>query len=476
MDDCVLVLGGGPAGMFCALELSKAGRMLTVVEKDDCVGGLSRTLDFNFRGESWRTDIGPHRFFSKNQYLYGLIKEVLGVEWIKVDRFTRFYVNGRFFKYPVEIKNALLGVGPYIAFRMGFDYAVEKAKGALARDEPRSFEDYVVRNFGRTLGEFNMLNYTEKIWGIPCSRINPDWAVQRIKGLSVYSTLKNAVMKSKDSPKTLVDQFYYPKNGAGMLYERIGKKVASEGSRILLNSQPERITHEGGRIMSVLVKTPDGVEEFSPRQLVSSIPIMKLASLLEPKPPAEVFEALKKLRYRALVCVFILVDRPSVGRDNWVYFPDKTIPFGRVSEMKNFSRVMSPEGKTSLFVEFFCFEGDDVWNAPDENVFNIAVESLHKTGFLNGRDALKYYVLRIPGAYPVYDLEYRDNLRKVKDYLNGFANLQYIGRSGRFKYTNQDHSIEMGILAARNIIEGAQKYDLEEVGTENDYFEKGYIP
>ena len=224
MNKEVLILGAGPAGMAAAFELYIAGKSFIVVEKNEAVGGLARTLQY---GE-FRTDIGPHRFFSQNQYLYDFIEDLLGEHWIKVDRLTRFYINGKFFLYPVELKNALLNVGPYKAFRILFDYLSERVKKIFVKRNPVSFEEQVVSDFGRALAELNMLNYTEKVWGLPCSEISPDWSKQRIKGLSLKEVIKKAVIKSKGGPKTLVDQFYYPDLGTGLIYEKIKERILSE--------------------------------------------------------------------------------------------------------------------------------------------------------------------------------------------------------------------------------------------------------
>jgi protoporphyrinogen oxidase len=231
MNEEVLILGAGPAGMAAAFELYRAGKSFLVIEKNERVGGLARTFQY---GE-FRTDTGPHRFFSQNQYLYDFIEDLLGESWIKVDRLTRFYINDKFFLYPVQLKNALLNVGFSGAFRILFDYLSQRVKKIFVNKDLVSFEEQVVSDFGRALAELNMLNYTEKIWGLPCSEISPDWSKQRIKGLSLKEVIKKAIIKSKAGPKTLVDQFYYPDLGTGLIYERIKERIlayAGGGSQI----------------------------------------------------------------------------------------------------------------------------------------------------------------------------------------------------------------------------------------------------
>jgi len=459
----ILILGAGPAGMACAMELFKAGANFTLVEKAEQVGGLAKTYQFG----KFRTDNGPHRFFSQNKYLYDFVEDLLGERWIKVDRFTRFYINGKFYKYPVEWKNALFTMGLWKSSRVFLDYLIERLK--FFKGEPENFEEYIVSTFGRTLAEFNFLNYTEKVWGLPCSKLSVDWANQRIRGLTVTSLLKSALF-NKISAKSLVDQFYYPSLGTGLIYEEIKKRIEKK-CPVLLKRSPTEIKHSKNRITEVILNTGDN---FKPDNLVSSIPLPFFVKLLNPAPPKNVLEALKNLRYRSQVYLFLTIDKPSVSKDQWIYFPGYEVPFGRVSEMKNFSKEMAPPDKTSLFVEYFCWEGDDIWNKNKEELKEITVTWLEKLGLIKSNEVLDSFLIKQPNVYPVYDLDYKKHLDVLKAYLDGFSNLMYIGRPGRFKYNNQDHSLEMGILAARSIIEG-KKYNIEDVGAEKSYFERGYL-
>ncbi|MBM3282108.1 MAG: hypothetical protein FJY86_02080 [Candidatus Diapherotrites archaeon] len=464
----VLILGAGPSGMAAGMELYKKNISFEFVEKNNQVGGLARTMEFG----GFKTDIGPHRFFSKNQYLYTFIEELLGEKWILVNRFTRFYANGKLFKYPNDIMEVLTKFGPINLIRAVTDYGFEKARSKIAPRKMNSFEDYAIANFGKTLAEVNMINYTEKVWGIPCKDISVDWAQQRIKGLGLTAILKKALLKSKDV-KTLVDQFYYPDEGTGLIYEAIKKKVEKTNT-FHLESVPTAVHHENNKIVSVDIKTKDKTKTFAPEHLLTSIPMTEFVKLMSPAPPRDVLEAASRLRYRSQVYLFITINKPSVSPDQWIYFPPKEIPFGRIAEMNNFSKKMSPPGKTSLMIEFFCWEGDEIWNASKEKLLQDTVFWLNKLGFLSMNEVENAYLHRQTNVYPVYNIGYEKNLDVVKNYLNQFTNLEYIGRPGRFRYTNQDHSLEMGILAARSIIE-KKDYDLDKVGSENEYFEKGTI-
>lgn len=472
MDIEILILGAGPSGISAAFELKKSDKSFTVIEKNEEVGGLARTLQY---GE-FKTDIGPHRFFSKDQYLYDFIGDLLDKRWIKVDRLTRFYINGKLFFYPVEIKDALLKVGPYKAFRIIFDYLLEKTKNKFIKKNLHSFEDYVISNFGRTLAELNILNYTEKIWGLPCTKISQDWAKQRIKGLSLMTLIKKTFTKFKEGPKTLVDQFYYPDSGTGLIYEKIRERIlSSDNYYIKTNSFPVKIIHHDKKIAELVINIEGYKQITKPEYVISSIPITEFIELLEPKVPPEILQTIKNLKFRSHISLFITFNRYSIFHDQWIYFPDKEIPFGRIMEPKNFSKKMSPEDKTSLLVEFFCNENDRIWNMSKKELFELGIKWLEKLDFIKRNDVINYYIHKEKYAYPVYDLTYKYHLEKVKSYLNQFKNLQCIGRAGNFRYNNQDHALEMGILAARNIIEGNQ-YNIEEVSGGQEYFEKGYVP
>ena len=475
-DPPILILGGGPAGLACAMELSRRGRQSTIIEKDEMVGGLAKTLTFREGEHTFLTDIGPHRFFSKNKYLYDFIEDLLQEEWRKVPRLTRQFIEGKFYDYPVNAMQVFKNIGPWKSLRIAIDYAWARLCYGFFKKKMTTFEDYVVANFGRTLAEFSMINYTEKIWGIPASTIHPDWARQRISGLNLFSVLKNALgLGGKKGPKSLVDEFYYPQFGTGRIYQAIDERLRKNGTRIDTNSEPVQIRHDGTKITEVDVRYADGsVKTIQPGHVVESVPITRFLELLEPKPPKEVLDAAKGLKWRNQVYLFVTLDKDSVTKDNWIYFPNKEIPFGRTSEMKNFSPDMCPKGKTSFFVEFFAFEEDAVWTMTKEQVMELVLPYFEKWGFFTKKDVRETYLIKRSCVYPVYDMGYDERLSVVRGWLDKLQNLIYLGRPGRFRYTNQDHSLEMGITACQMIVEG-RKYDLDAIGSENEYFEKGPV-
>ncbi len=461
----ILIIGAGPAGLACAMELSKKGYNFVIVEKDKQIGGLSKTYKFG----DFKTDNGPHRFFSQNQYLYDFIGELLGEKWIKVDRLTRFYIKGKLYMYPIDWKNVMKNLGLVKMIRVIIDFVIVKVR---YRDKtPKNFEEYALKNFGRTLADLNVINFNKKLWGLPLQELSVEWANQRVKDLTVSSLIKNTFL-GKSGPKTLVDQFYYPSEGTGAIYEEIKKKILSDkGNQIITSDEPVEIKIKNNKISSVILKSGN---EFNPDIVVSSVPIHKFLNILEPEVGKKIVGAANKLKYRSQVYLFITLNKRSITKDQWIYFPDEEIPFTRISEMKNFSSKMSPKGKTSLFVEFFCWEGDDIWNLSKSKLFELALPYFEKMKLFSRKDVINFYHIKAKDNYPVYDINYQKNLKVVKNYLDSIKNLHYIGRPGRFKYTNQDHSLEMGIITARSILEN-KKYDLDRIGSENKYFERGNI-
>ena len=466
----VLILGAGPAGMAAAMELTKNGVKFEIIEKTNSVGGLAKTLQFG----DFKTDIGPHRFFSKNRYLYDFVEDLLGEQWIKVKRETHFYIDRKFFEYPVDVRELLNKIPHRKLLKIVLDYFQSKINYNVLRKPVDTFEDYALLNFGRTLADFNVLNYTEKVWGLLPSKLSPNWGKKRIQGLSLFTLVKNVILKTSDS-KTLVDEFFYPELGAGLIYEKIKERIESKGNSIFYNTRPISIGHDGKRITNICISVTDKENIVNPDYIISSIPITELVTLFNPQAPQTVLRAASNLKWRSQVYLFLTINKEYVTRDNWTYFPEKHIPFGRIYEPKNFSKKMSPPKKTSLLVEFFCWQDDDIFNATKEKLLDITLEHMEKLGLLTRGDVIDSFTWKLRYVYPVYDIGYEKNLDKIKEFLDGFENLEYIGRPGRFVYTNQDHSLEMGIMAARGVIE-QKKYNIDEVDAKQEYFEKGNIP
>jgi len=471
----IVVIGAGPAGLAAARELARAGRKPVVVEELDTVGGLARTI---VRGAA-RFDIGPHRFFTKSAEVEKLWREVLPSDLLDVDRLTRIFYRGRFFGYPLRPFETLFGIGAARSVSIVASYIIARLRALFPRDEPKSFEDWTVRRFGRKLFETFFRTYTEKVWGIPCAEIGPEWAAQRIRDLSLWRAIWNALSPRKETKiKTLVERFHFPRLGAGMLCERMVEEIASRGGRVLTGTKTVALRWEGEdgtrRARALRLRAPDGKEtEIEVDEIVSSAPITELALFSEPAPPAEVLEAARALRFRGHISVELLAEGPTFP-DNWVYVHAPELRMARVANFRNFSAAMAPADDLSpVAVEYFAFPGDEIWRKSDAELLALATEELARSGLAKREVLRPVAVVRSPSAYPLLSLAHGRPLAVLREWLAGFANLQTIGRAGLFRYNNQDHAVMTGLLAARNVLAGSRRYDVWAVNVDAEYLEEG---
>lgn len=467
----VVIIGAGPAGLTAAYELCKAGVPSVVLEKDDVVGGISRTV--NYKG--FLFDIGGHRFFTKVRAVDEMWREVLGDErFLRRGRLSRIYFNKKFFFYPLKATNALLGLGIWNCFRMVTSYA----KAQLFPTKPeRSFEDWISNRFGRRLYETFFKTYTEKVWGIPCNEISADWAAQRIKGLSLIATIKNALLQSQATDngeiiKTLIDAFDYPEKGPGQMWETVARKITEQGSELQMNSSVERLEWKDNRLTAVETIDANGVKTtVQGTDFISSMPMRELVAKLDPPAPKHIKEAAERLSYRDFLTVSLIINKADLFKDNWIYIHDPDVRVGRIQNFKNWSESMVPDpSKTCLGLEYFCFEGDDLWTMADDDLFELASRELTALGLVEAKDIEDGAVVRMPKAYPVYDDVYLQAVDTVREFVAGVPNLHLVGRNGMHKYNNQDHSMLTAMLSVKNIL-GAN-YDVWAVNVDNEYHEE----
>ncbi len=448
-----VVLGAGLTGLTAARALESAGRAVTVVEKGPTVGGLAQTV---VRGQ-FRFDLGGHRFFTRDARIDGLVRSVLGEECLTVPRSSQIRLNNRYIDYPLKPLNALSGLGPATALNIVLDNAAERLKRPFESRKPVSLEDWVVRNFGRTLFDIYFKVYSEKVWGIGCESISMDWVAQRIQGLSLGKALKNAFFKgSGEGIRSLTDKFLYPPLGIGTLSDRLREDVERSGE-VLCNIEVSRIRHEDFRVNAVEVREGSRSFEIEGHHFISTVPLNELVRMLDPRPPAEVLAAAARLRFRDLIVVAVMLDRDRVTDQSWLYFPEPSIPFGRIHEPTNWSAAMAPPGKTLLVAEQFCFRGDEAWNASDEELADRTIEGLRALGLVSRRDVVDTAVLRISRAYPLFEVGYGENSQTIRDYVRRFANLLPAGRGGNFSYYNMDHAMASGLEAAETVLRGAEE-------------------
>jgi protoporphyrinogen oxidase len=466
-----VIIGAGPAGLTTAYELSNLGHRSTILEADTQVGGLSRTVVY----QGYRFDIGGHRFFSKVPLINQLWQEILGEEFLSRPRMSRIHYRNHYFDYPLRPLNALAGLGPVEALLVGLSYS--RAKFFPHRDET-NFEQWVSNRFGYRLYEIFFKTYTEKVWGIPCNEISADWAAQRIKNLSLSEALRNALFKDGRSKSgevitTLIEEFHYPQFGPGMMWERCADLVAARGHETIQGVRVERIRHRHGRVECVYGRTTNGqAVEFGGEHFVSSMPVRELVNALDPAPPDDVLRAANALRYRDYLTVVLIVKRPDVFPDNWIYIHSPEVKLGRIQNYKNWSPAMVPDpSRTSLGLEYFLWDQDEEWTWPRDKLIEVGIRDCEQIGMIERGEVEDGTVVRMEKAYPVYDQEYQDHLATIRRYLDGIANLQLIGRNGQHRYNNQDHSMLTGVYAARNI--AGANYDVWSVNVEKEYHEEG---
>lgn len=467
----IVVVGAGPSGLAAAHEAVGYGASVSVLERLDRVGGLARTIEYGGN----RFDIGPHRFFTRNEGVAALYLKVLGNDVVRVPRLTRIVYGGKYFNYPLTPLNALSGVGVAASAGILGSYTAARARRWTRPQQVDTFEDWVVDKFGRRLFEMFFKTYTEKVWGIPCTQIGADWADQRIKGLSLGTAITHAIFKSKSRVvKTLVDEFSYPRLGAGQAYEKMSAQVSSRhSSTVLLGTTAKYIRREGALVRAVGFVDADGkIGEAEGRQFLVSAPLTDLIDMITPPVPAQVADACRALRYRNHVGVNLVVEGNPFP-DNWIYVHAKEVAMARIANYRNFSPQMSSNPAVSpLTVEYFAFENSSLWNADDESLVQRAIAELSQMKILDRDRVTDGFVVRNAKAYPVIEIGYAAHIEIIRAYLNQFQNLLPIGRSGMFKYNNQDHAMATGLLAARTML-GVGRFDPWLVNIDAEYHEGG---
>ncbi|MBE9159353.1 NAD(P)/FAD-dependent oxidoreductase [Nodosilinea sp. LEGE 06152] len=463
----VVIIGGGPAGLTAGYELMKHGKKSVVLEKADKVGGISRTETY----KGYRFDIGGHRFFTKVGEVQTVWKEILGDDFIQTPRLSRIYYDNKFYDYPLSLMKTLKNLGPVTSALILFSYL--KAKGHKYLNpgfEAETFEEWVIDCFGERLYRIFFKTYTEKVWGIPCSQIRADWAAQRIQNMSLKQAVINAIFGSQNA-KSLIKKFDYPRLGPGMMWERCQELLDRHGSPVHLNTEVVRVEREGNRITKVVAKKGDLTFDIVGEHFINSMPIALLVNRLDPLPPEEVLAAARGLKYRDFLIVSLIVNNPDLFPDNWLYIHSPEFKVGRIQNFKNWSPEMVPDSsKTCLGMEYFCSEGDDLWEMPNEKLIELASEEITRLGLgVKPEDVEDGCVIRQYKAYPVYDGEYRKHLKVLEDYIRSFENLQTVGRNGMHRYNNQDHSMLSALLAAKNIV--GENHDIWNINVERSYHE-----
>ena len=463
----VTVIGAGPAGVAATYALARRKIPVTCLEAAGRVGGISGTVE----RKGFRFDIGGHRFFSKIPAVTSLWQEILGKEFLRRPRLSRIYYDGKFFNYPLQPGNVLAGLGLARAAKILASYLRSKL---FPLEQEKNFEQWVTNRFGAELYTIFFKPYTEKVWGMPCSKIGAEWAAQRIRGLSLWTAAVHALGKRPATVKSLIDEFHYPRLGPGQMYETMAEKAALLGARVLLAHRVVGVEHRHGRIRAVQLLHGGRPTRMVGTDFISTMPITELVFAMRPEAPPQVVAAARALRYRSLVTVNLMLRRPEKFPDTWIYVHDPQFKTGRVQFFANWSPAMVPDANhSSLALEYFCSEGDEFWSLSRDELRQLAIEEATALGLVDGDEVCDALVIKMPKCYPVYDDDYQRHMATIRSYLAGFGNLQLCGRYGLFKYNNMDHSIYTGLCAVENIL-GAG-HDLWSINADEQYCEEGKI-
>jgi protoporphyrinogen oxidase len=457
-----IVLGAGPAGLTAGYLLAKQERPVVVVEAESQVGGLAKTVV----RDGYRFDLGGHRFFTKSAEVERLWHEILEDEFLLRPRMSRIYWNKRFLDYPLRGSDVIRKLGAVEVARAFGSYLVARTR---RRGNEQSFEEWVSNRFGKRLFELFFRSYTEKVWGVPTSEIRAEWAAQRIKGLSFTSAAKAAFFGNDGNKvKSLIQEFHYPRYGPGQMWESMTEEIRALGGEVRLEAPVEKLTIDRRRVREVVA----GGETYRPAHVISSLPLRTTVAVSNPRAPEEVLHAAAGLRYRDFLTVALVLDGEDLFPDNWIYIHEPNVRVGRIQNYRSWSPWMVPDpSKACVGLEYFCFAGDELWTMKDDDLVEFAAAELAQLGLAPREKVERGYAVRVPKAYPMYDIDYADRVATIRGWLHGIANLQQVGRNGLHRYNNSDHSMLTAIRAVENITLGLG-HDIWAVNAESVYHEE----
>ena len=499
-----LIIGAGAAGITAAYKfVTESDIKPIVIEEENCVGGLAKTVTFD--GD--KADIGPHRFFTKDEKVMDLWKSVLPLQgenakddillsrftdykdgsanpevsdsvFLRRRRFSRIFYMNKFFDYPVKMNlKTVLNMGLIRTACAGFSYI----KSCFIKRKENNLEDFMINRFGKVLYEMFFEFYTQKVWGRHPKNISKDWGEQRIKGLSLLKTLLNKFSKKKET--SLIEEYFYPKLGAGQMWDEMAKTILDRGGEIHLNSKVLGLKTENNRVISLQVQDKNGIYDWYGDYIISSMPVKDLILGMN-EVGKDIREIAMGLPYRDYQLISFKVrnfnlknntDWKTVNNicpDSWIYVQDREVNVGRIYIPKNFSPYLQEDiNDTLICMEYFCDKGDNLWEMSDNEIFDFAADELLKINAIESkRDIEKSYRLKEEKTYPAYFDTYKD-FDKIKGFVDSIENLYLIGRNGQHKYNNMDHSTLSGIVVFETIVNNSDKTKLWYVNTEQTYQE-----
>jgi len=448
----VAVLGAGPAGMSAAWRLSELGYPVIVLEREDAVGGMGRTITV---GGRYAVDYGPHTFHiretDESRRILNAIKPFFGKDPLILTRGTRVLLRGKYYVYPLELLQVLTGVSPLLSARIVFDYVAATLKAALSPPRKEdSFEEWGVRNLGRTLYDLCFGIYSARVWGLPTSQISSKQA-QRVAKLN----LKNIILRVlgiRADPATYFTKYMYPRQGISLLYESMAAAIRNAGNHICLNTPVVRLERDGSHVSRVVVSDGGRERSIGCDVVLSTLPLPSLVSMTRPALSDDVVSHAARLRYRSLKLIYVVLKRPLLTDFHWVYLLDEQFRVNRVSEQKNVSPYMVPADRTILCVELSLWKDEPLWHASDEEIYEITLRDLKQMGYgITDDEVEEYHVTDIPTAYPVYELNFEEHLIPVIEGVHRIGNVLTLGRHGLFLNNSMDDNVLLGIRVADHL-------------------------
>ncbi len=513
-----IIIGAGPGGLTAAYELLKHTDIIPIVlEESEYVGGISRTVVY--KGN--RIDIGGHRFFSKSDRVMDWWLNILPIEkgrseavqkisykgktklisinsdgtdpekndrvMLVRNRKSRIYYNKNFFDYPISLSvDTLRKFGFIMTIKMGFSYVRAMV---FPYKKPKNLEEFYINQFGRELYNTFFKSYTEKVWGVPCNEISAEWGSQRVKSLSLVKAVKHFIQKTlmpkslrKNVETSLIENFFYPKLGPGQMWEEVTKDILKMGGEVRMNHKAMKLGVQGKKVnaVTVLNKQTGQEETIQADYVFSTMPVKELISELKTEVPKEVMFTATHLEYRDFITVGLLLKKMTAKdsdgspiKDNWIYVQEPWVKVGRIQIFNNWSPYLVKNKNTTwIGLEYFCKEGDELWNMSEEDMIALGTKEMKEMGLIDPKDVLDATVIRMKKTYPGYFGEYK-NFESVREFLDPFENLFLIGRNGMHKYNNQDHSMLTAMTAVENISKGiTDKSNIWSINAEEDYHEE----
>ncbi len=457
----VVIIGAGVTGLDIAQRLSEKGFKIIILEKSQKVGGMCAS----FKYKDFILDYGPHKFYTQLPEVYDEFKRIVGKEYVEVKKKNSLRLLGKYFEFPVKFTQLLKGISPFIAAKIARDISLNTAKNIFKKKKIITFEDYFIKGFGET--GYNLLfgDYARKVWGNP-KTLTEELARRRVPVGSIFDVVKNLIAPNKD---VSAESFYYPTYGYGVIAEKLAKAIQKKGGKILFECSPKEIIVKDNKVQEIVYADKKGETFRLPCDIVvSSLSITELPALIRPKVSKQVIDASKKLSFRSLVISYVFLKKDRVLKDNWIFFPEKEFVFNRVAEQKSFSEKTGPKGKTVLTAEITCDFGDEMYNATDKELKEKIITDLEKAGLIQKEWVYDFITRRAGRVYPVYTLDYKEQLKTILTELDEIENLFTVGRLGLFNYNNADHCIDMGKVTAELIIENKPREDWKKA---RDYFD-----